>query len=316
MKYNTLGKTGIEVSKICFGGLTVGPLQAKLSPAEGGRIIHHAFESGVNFIDTAQLYKTYDHIKEGLKGFKRDQIVIASKSYAYDEKTAMESVEEALKALDTDYIDLFLMHEQESEHTMRGHYEALETFLKLKEKGYIRAVGLSTHNVAGVKAANMYKEIEVIHPILNISGLGIIDGTLNEMLEQVKIFHDNGGGVFSMKPLGGGNLLNRVDESFDFILGVDCVDAIAVGMQTIAEVDYNIKRFKSENIDPALIEAVRRQPRQLQIADWCVNCGNCIKKCSHGALGAGEKKPVIDYDKCVLCGYCASVCKEFCIKVV
>lgn len=316
MKYNILGNTGIKVSKLCFGGLTVGPLQANLSPADGGRIIRHAFENGVNFIDTAQLYETYDHIKEGLKGFNRQDIVIASKSYAYDEKTALQSVEEALKALDTDYIDVFMLHEQESEHTLRGHYEALETFLKLKEKGIIRAVGLSTHAVAGVNAAIKYKEIEVIHPIINISGLGIIDGNLEDMLKAVRTFHQQGGGVFSMKPLGGGNLLNRVEKSFDFALGLDCVDSIAVGMQTIDEVNYNIKRFQGNTIEAQLKEAVKKQPRKLHIASWCVNCGACIEKCSHQALTQGTDQPVIHHDKCVLCGYCASVCKDFCIKVV
>ncbi|MBN2797044.1 MAG: aldo/keto reductase [Clostridia bacterium] len=316
MKYNELGNTGIKVSKLCFGGLTVGPLQANLSPAEGGRIIRHAFENGVNFIDTAQLYQTYDHIHEGLKGMNRHDIVIASKSYAYDYRTAIESVEEALKALNTDYIDVFMLHEQESEHTIRGHYEALETFLKLKEKGIIRAVGLSTHAVAGVKAALKYKEIEVIHPIINISGLGIIDGTLDEMIQNVTEFHNRGGGVFSMKPLGGGNLLNRIETSFDFALNLQCVDSIAVGMQSMEEVDYNIKRFQGELIQDSLKDAVKRQPRKLHIASWCVNCGACIEKCSHSALTPGESRPVIHYDKCVLCGYCASVCKDFCIKVV
>jgi aryl-alcohol dehydrogenase-like predicted oxidoreductase len=316
MKYNTLGKTGIEVSKLCFGGLTVGPLQANLSPEEGGKIIRHAFENGVNFIDTAELYETYDHLKVGLQGFKREDIVIASKSYAYDQKTAIASVEKALKDLGTDYLDIFLLHEQESEHTIRGHYEALETFIKLKEKGIIRAVGLSTHHVAGVQAANLYKEIEVIHPIINVSGLGIVDGSLEDMLAEVKKFKDSGRGVFSMKPLGGGNLLNRVDDSFDFILGLECVDSIAVGMQTIAEVDYNLKRFRAEHIDQALVDKVKQQPRQLTIADWCVNCHACIKVCSHKALSKGSQKPVINKDKCVLCGYCAAVCNDFCIKVV
>lgn len=316
MKYNILGKTGIEVSKLCFGGLTVGPLQANLTPVEGGKIIRHAFEQGVNFIDTAELYETYDHIKHGLEGFRREDVVIASKSYAYDRKTALKSVYDALEAMNTDYLDIFLLHEQESVHTIRGHYEALETFLELKEQGVIRAVGLSTHAVAGVKAANQYKEIEVIHPIVNISGLGIIDGSLDEMLAEIKIFKDDGGGIFSMKPLGGGNLLNRVEASFDFILGLESVDSIAVGMQSYAEVDYNIKRFKSEYIDQSLVDQVRQQPRSLHIAEWCVNCHKCVEICSHQALSKGVSKPIIHKDKCVLCGYCAAVCKDFCIKVV
>jgi len=316
MEKRYLGNTGIQVSKLCFGGLTVGPLQANLTPKEGGRIISHAFDRGVNFIDTAQLYETYDHVREGLKPFKRDDIVIASKSYAYDEKTALESVQEALNKLGTDYLDIFMLHEQESEHTIRGHYEALETLIKLKEKGIIRAIGLSTHAVAGVEAAIKYREIEVIHPILNISGLGIIDGSRDDMLDAIKRYKNRDGGIYSMKPLGGGNLLNRVEASFDYVLSLDCIDSIAVGMQTIEEVDYNIKRFKNELIDESLIAKVQSQPRKLMIADWCTKCGACINKCSHKALDMGEKKPNINPNKCVLCGYCAAVCKEFCIKVV
>lgn len=313
MKYNRLGKTDIKVSNICFGGLTVGPLQKNLTKTEGGRLIHYAFEKGINFIDTAQLYKTYEHIKCGMEGFRRDDIIIASKSYAYDRKTALESVKEALDLLGTDYIDIFMLHEQESEHTLRGHYEALETYLALKEKGIIRAVGLSTHAVAGVKAAIKYKEIEVIHPILNVTGLGIIDGTRDDMLSAIQAFD---GGVYSMKPLGGGNLLNRVEDSFDYILGQKGIDSIAVGMQNKDEIDYNIKRFNEERISDDLREKLKKKPRQLHIADWCTKCFKCVERCQHQALQIGEDKPKVLRETCVLCGYCASVCPDFCIKVI
>lgn len=317
MKYNKLGNTDIEVSKLCFGGLTVGPLQKNLSTIDGGKVIKKAFDLGVNFIDTAELYKTYGHIKEGMKGLRRSDIIISSKSYAYDLKTAKKAVDDALKSLDTDYIDVFMMHEQESEHTVRGHYEALEYYLKLKEKGIIRAVGLSTHAIEGVKAANKYSDvIDVIHPILNISGLGILDGSVEDMISEIKKFRYNGGGVFSMKPLGGGNLLNRIDSSFDFILDFDFIDSIAVGMQNTDEVISNVRRFSGQEKDAAIDKRLKYQRRELKIADWCIGCNKCVEKCSHGALSIGVKKPIIDSSKCVLCGYCASVCSEFCIKVV
>lgn len=316
MKKNKLGQTGIEVSKLCFGGLTIGPLQKNLSPREGGEVIKYAFDRGVNFIDTAQLYGTYEHIEHALRSIDRKDFVIASKSYAYDKKTALESVNEALEKMKTDYIDVFLLHEQESEHTVRGHYEALETFIKLKEKGIIRAVGLSTHAIAGVEAAIKYDEIEVIHPILNVSGLGITDGSRDRMYEAIKIFHTKGGGVYSMKPLGGGNLLNRVDESFNYVLGLSNIDSIAVGMQQFDEIDYNIRRFSGMEIDENLKNRLANKSKKLMIADWCVNCGACIERCQQNALSIGHEQPVIHYDKCVTCGYCASVCKDFCIKVI
>lgn len=316
MKYNYLGQTDIKVSKLCFGGLTVGPLQRNLSPKEGGKVIAHAFDRGVNFIDTAQMYDTYPHILEGTRHLQRSDYVIASKSYAYDRQGAEKAVYDALKALKTDYIDVFMMHEQESEHTIRGHYEALETYLRFKEKGIIRAVGLSTHHVAGVEAAIKYKEIQVVHPILNVSGLGIVDGDKEAMYEAIVAYKKRGGGIFSMKPLGGGNLLNRVEESLDYILKLDAIDAVAVGMQNTCEVDYNIARFSQRAIDAHLIEALKHQERQLHIADWCIKCGACIQRCHQKALVMGDTKPVIDQDKCVLCGYCSAVCPDFCIKVV
>lgn len=316
MIYKKLGNTKIEVSKLCFGGLTVGPLQKNLSFEEGGKVIEHAFKAGVNFIDTAQLYKTYGHIDYALKRVKREDVVIASKSYAYDIKTAKESLEEALREMGTDYIDIFMLHEQESEHTIRGHYEALEYYMKMKEKGYIRALGLSTHCVAGVKGANKYSEIEVIHPIINKAGLGIQDGSLDQMLAEVKKFSDNGGGVFSMKPIGGGHLISKIDESIDFVQNLDFVHSIAVGMQSIDEVEANVAKFTSGFFPKELSDKLGKVNRQLHVGDWCIGCKQCEIRCTHGAIKVVDGKAIVNRDKCVLCSYCSTVCPEFCIKVI
>ena len=125
MKYSVLGKTGIKVSRLCFGSLTVGPLQANLSVEEGGEIISYAFECGINFIDTAQLYQTYPYIKYALKKCKKD-IVISSKTYAYTREMAIQAFEQARLELDRDYIDIFMLHEQESIYTLQGHKAALD----------------------------------------------------------------------------------------------------------------------------------------------------------------------------------------------
>ena len=69
MIYNSLGKTGIKVSRLCFGSLTLGPLQKNLSIKDGAAVIRRAAEMGVNFIDTADLYGTYPYIKEVLNDF-------------------------------------------------------------------------------------------------------------------------------------------------------------------------------------------------------------------------------------------------------
>lgn len=316
METRFLGNTGLEVSRLCFGGLTIGPLQANLSPEEGAKVIVEAFNRGVNFIDTAELYETYAHIREALKTIPRDKFIIATKSYAWSRETAEESFKKACEEMGTDYIDLFMLHEQESEHTLRGHADALAYFLERKEKGDIRAVGLSTHYVAGVKAAIKTPGIQVVHPILNKSGLGIQDGTLDDMLSELKKFKDAGGGVFGMKPLGGGNLLASVDECFEFVLGLDMVDSVAVGMQRVSEVIANTARFSGESVPLEVKSQLRNTPRRLHVDDWCIGCRACEKKCKSHAIKVVEGKAVVDHSKCVLCAYCSAVCPEFCIKVV
>lgn len=316
METRFLGNSGLEVSRLCFGGLTVGPLQANLSPVEGGKVIIEAYERGVNFIDTAQLYKTYPHIREALKVIPRDKYVISTKSYAWSRETAEQSFMEACSELGTDYIDLFMLHEQESEHTLRGHSEAMAYFLERREKGDIRAFGISTHYVAGVEAAIKVPEIQVVHPIVNKAGLGIQDGSLDEMLSALKVFKNGGGGVFGMKPLGGGNLLMSVDECFDFVLGLDVIDSVAVGMQRVSEVIANTARFSGRPVPEDVKRQLRTTPRRLHIDDWCIGCGACMKKCQAGAIRISEGKAIVDHSRCVLCAYCSAVCPEFCIKVV
>lgn len=316
MQYRILGKTNFEVSRICFGGLTVGPLQKNMTPQDGGKIILSAFERGVNMIDTANMYDTYEHIEWALRSYDRKKIHIMSKDYSYSKETAQKSLERALRELKTDYIDGFLLHEQESEHTLRGHYEALEYFIRMKEKGYIRAVGISTHFVAAVKAAGAMEEIDIIHPIVNKSGIGIVDGNVKEMLDVIALAKKNNKGIYAMKPLGGGNLIKNYDESLDFVLGIDDIDSIAIGMQNESEVIANVLKFNGREIPDDIKKMLSTQKRRLKIANWCQGCGRCVDKCQQNALEIVGGKALVDENKCVLCGYCSKECKEFCIKVI
>lgn len=320
MEYNRLGKSELKVSKLCFGSLTISPLQRNLPVKESEKILLHAFERGVNFIDTAALYENYHQLKNPIKQWGRQHIHIATKSYAYSRDTAEKSLQEALKGLGTDYIDLFMLHEQESEHTLRGHQEAIEYFREKKKEGVIRSFGISTHYISGVKAAAAHEAIDVVHPIVNYQGLGIVDGNLEEMLTAIKEAKNKDIGIFAMKPLGGGHLLSDFQKGFDYVLRLPELDSIAVGMQSIEEVEVNSGYFSKEKISTDTIKKIQAQPRTLQIADWCRGCGRCVKRCNMKALRLEEKdggeRAVVDPDKCVFCGYCGKVCPDFCIKVI
>ena len=309
-----LGCTGISVSRLCFGTLTMGPFQRGLAPAKGAALIERAFERGVNFLDTAEIYETYPHVKLALRA--KPDAVVCTKSYSYDAATAEASFVKAVKGIGRDYIDVFLLHEQESAHTIRGHREAIEYFIRRKEQGYIGAFGLSTHYIGCMRAALKYPELQVLFPLINKKGVGIADGTAEEMLAVIREAHDMGKGIIAMKPLGGGHLIAEREEALDYVLGLDCVDTVAMGMQSADEVDYNCARFSGETPDPAVAERLGRVKRIMLIQDWCQGCGTCVTACRNHAITMVEGKARIDYDKCATCGYCARACPQFNIKVI
>ncbi|HOJ09251.1 MAG TPA: aldo/keto reductase [Clostridiales bacterium] len=314
MEYIKLGNTGIEVSRMCFGALIIGPLQVNLPVDRGAEIIKRGLELGINFIDTAELYGTYPHIREAVKRSGK-RPVIATKCYAYTKEGAAESLEKARRELDMDVIDMFLLHEQESRLTLKGHKEALDYFISAKEKGIIRAVGVSTHNIEVVEACSEMPEIDVIHPLVNIKGIGIGDGTIDEMLKAVKKAYGAGKGIYSMKPLGGGNLLGSFEDCIKFVLNIPYIHSIAIGMQSEEEVEINVGIFESHEIPEELKARIRKINKKLHIDYWCEGCGKCVERCKQGALEIVDSKAKVNYEKCVLCGYCGSVCPQFAIKI-
>ncbi len=312
MEYSTLGKTGLKVSRLCFGSLTLGPLQNNLSPSEGGELLLKAFDKGVNFVDTAQLYQTYPHIRHALKKTDKD-IVVATKTYAYSAELAKSALEEARRELDRDVIDIFLLHEQESEHTLRGHAEALDFFMNEKARGRIRAVGLSTHAVDGVHAA-VDAGLDVVHPLINLTGLGILDGSREDMENAVRRAKESGLGVYTMKALGGGHLYARAGEALTYALKWG--HSLAVGMKSELELNSNVFFLETGRFPPEDQELLLRQNRQILIEDHCIGCQKCVLACKSKALALQGNHVICIKEACLLCGYCAAYCEQFCIKMI
>ena len=323
-EYRYLGNTGIKVSKLCFGSLTVGPLQENLPVEEGSEVIAEALNAGVNFIDTAQYYRTYKYIKRAvnLTGIVP---VIASKCFAYTREDAKAALFEALEGTGKDFIDIFMLHEQESEFTLKGHFEAVEYFLGAKAEGLIKAIGLSSHHIAAVEAAVQMPEIEIIHPLINKNGMGIQDGDQEEMCGAIRKCSEKGKGIYAMKIFGGGHLLKEYGECLAYIADIPEIDSIAIGMKNIDEVRFNIAHFnrifdqpdtgKCFEIDTAQLEKLV-SGKKLHIEEYCRNCGKCIEKCGFHALYLKDNQLNVNHNQCVLCGYCAGVCPYFALKVL
>lgn len=308
-----LGKTGIEVSRLCFGALTMGPLQCDMPPERGAELILYAYERGVDFVDTAEYYCNYAHIKPALA--REPSIKVAAKAYCYDRKTAQNSFEDAMRGLGRDYIDIFELHEQEDIYTLRGHREALDYLNEQKVKGRIGAVGVSTHHVECVHAAVYFGGIDIIFPIINIAGLGILGGTREDMEREIARAADAGIGLYAMKALGGGHLVGRREEAIRYALNLPGISSVAVGMKSEDEIDCNIALFTDTRPDKDVLNRIAHTKRHLLIHDWCQGCGRCVERCGQKALSLKDGHAQVDESKCVLCGYCGGVCPEFCIKV-
>ena len=314
METVVLGRSGLKVSRLCFGTLTMSPLQRGMTPEEGARLLTHAYERGVRFLDTADLYGTYPHIRLALRD--APDYVISTKAYCYDRETARAALERARAGLDRDVVDLFMLHEQESLYTLRGHLEALEYLAEQKAKGRVRAVGVSTHYAGCVAAAPRFGMIDVIHPLINAAGIGIQDGTREDMEDAIRAARDFGIGIFAMKPLGGGHLIGDGRAALEWALSNPLLDAIAMGMQSVEEIDADVAAFEGDPDAWTRFEALRRRQRRVMVHDWCEGCGRCAERCGQKAISIVDGRAKVDPEKCVFCGYCARVCPQFCIKVV
>ena len=144
-----LGKTGVEVSVLCFGGAHWGGMRTE---AEAMRVLHEAIDAGVSFMDNAWEYnggRSEEWMGKALQG-RRQQVFLMTKvcSHGRDKKVAMLQLEESLRRLRTDYLDLWQIHEVIYDDDPDRHFApggAAEALLEAKRQGKVRFLGFTGH---------------------------------------------------------------------------------------------------------------------------------------------------------------------------
>ena len=229
MEYRILGKTGLKVSVIGFGGI---PVQ-RISKEETLKVIKRSEELGINFIDTARGYGIKEEfIGEAIKG-RREKWIIASKTMARDKETTRKEIDISLTNLNTHYIDLYQFHNAETMSdyerilSKNGAYEALE---EAKAEGKIRHTGITSHSLDVLRIAVESGKFETIMYPYNI--------VETEGYELFRRASELNIGVIAMKPFAGGALRDKT-IAMKFILENKFITTAIPGMASINEVQEN-----------------------------------------------------------------------------
>ncbi|EKE02736.1 MAG: aldo/keto reductase [uncultured bacterium] len=317
LERRVLGKSNLSVSRLCYGTLAFSIYHANLSLEKSAELLVKAYEYGVNFWDTAELYETYSHVNQALKELKSaDDIVISSRSYATSYDDMLSSIEKCLRETGRDYIEIFGLHEVQKDEFDGTAFRkgAMRALVQARNNGLIKAISITTHSAKVVDIAAGIDELDVIMPLINYKGIGIKDGSLNDMELAIKKAKAQNKGIYAMKVLAGGGLAENVKSALAYAIVNDFFDSIAIGMDSLDELIFNMSVFFGENIYLDLEEKLKSKKRSIHIEPWCEGCGNCIKICPQDAITMEFAQAKIIEEKCVRCGYCITACKDFYIK--
>jgi predicted aldo/keto reductase-like oxidoreductase len=316
MQYNKLGRTGLNVSRISFGGI---PIQ-HLDQENANKLIERSLELGINFIDTARGYTLSEAlIGTALEG-KREKVFIATKSMAREKEALKKDIEISLTNLKTDYIDLYQFHNVPSiaeleKITAPGG--ALDVVVEYRKSGAIKHIGITSHSLDVIEKALQYDIFETIQYPYNA-----VETQAEELFKKAQ---EKGVGVIAMKPLAGGALTNT-KAALKFILQNDNIDCIIPGMCSIEQLEENVKTIEEMPLTIDEKENLLKEVAQLG-QKFCRRCGYCLP-CPQGisipstflfegyytrynlkewAVERYNSLPV-KAEACIKCGLCESKC--------
>lgn len=213
MIYRKLGKTGLDISVLSFGASSLGSVFRQTDDMESVRTVHAAIDSGINYIDVSPYYgltKAETVLGKAIQQLPRDKVLLSSKAGRYGESTfdftfkrIMSSVEESLKRLHTDYLDILFLHDIEFVPEPIILEEAVPAMYKLKEQGKIRFCGISGLPLQLFE--KMLPKIDV-DTILSYCHYSLNDTTLLDLLPMLS---EKGIGLVNASPLSMGLLSTR-----------------------------------------------------------------------------------------------------------
>lgn len=316
MEYRTLGKTGLKISRLGFGGI---PIQ-KVDAVATKQLIHAMIEKGMNYIDTARGYTVSEsYLGEALEGV-RDKFVLATKSMAVTKEAMAADIETSLHNFRTDYIDLYQVHNPSvaALDTILAPDGALEALLEAKAAGKIGHIGFTTHTTQLFEKALSLDWVETIMFPYNL-----VESQGEELMRKCT---EKNIGFIVMKPLAGGAIEDPA-LALRFICANPDVTVVIPGMYDVKEIDMNLAAV--ENTAPLSADELKKieEIRSQLGNNFCRRCNYC-QPCSAGInisgifilqgyldrYGLGEWAKVrydampVKANACIDCGACETRC--------
>jgi aryl-alcohol dehydrogenase-like predicted oxidoreductase len=248
----SLGRTGIQVSRLAQGTGTNGvggsSNQTRALGLQGvADLLHAGVDHGVTFWDLADQYGTHPHAREALKTVSRDKVVILTKTHASTEKEMRADLDRFRKEIGTDRIDIVLLHCMMSADWPKQKAGAMAVLSEAKEKGIIRAHGVSCHDFGALKAAAASDWVDVDLARLNPAG-AIMDASVEEVLPVLSDMKRKGKGIIGMKILGAGRLRSRIDDALQYALASPVLDCFTIGAENRSQLENLLTRIPQASV--------------------------------------------------------------------
>lgn len=264
MEYRILGKTGLKISRLGFGGI---PIQ-KIDAEGTKKLIGELLQAGVNFIDTARGYTvSEEYLGFALEGV-RDNFVLATKSMARTKEAMEKDIDISLKTLRTDYIDLYQMHNPGAKdlETVTAPGGALEALVEAKENGKIGHIGVTLHSLELFEKVIDLPWVETVMFPYNI-----VETQAEKLIAECA---KKNIGFICMKPLAGGAIEDGV-TALRFVLANPDVTVAIPGMADTAEIFNNVAA--SSNLSPLTAEELEKiaKIRESLGTNFCRRCNYC-----------------------------------------
>lgn len=239
----TLGRSGLKTTVLGIGtGTHSGNEQRALGQNGFTRLVRHALERGVQFIDTADSYTMHVLVRFALEGVPRDKYFIQTKTGAKHPEVAKADIERFRREMKLDCIDSLLMHCMTKKSWPTDMRPVQDVLLEAKRKGRVRAIGISCHGWDPLAASVDAEGIDVQLVRINPFGTAM-DGQPEAVAAEIKKMHDKGRGIFGMKIFGETGFGSREKrlQSLKYVLGLGSVDAFTIGFTSTEQLDETLQ---------------------------------------------------------------------------